>query len=292
MYLYYNEFFQFLIIILFIFITYCVYNKYYRNEKFDQKVTRSSKENCGIMCTKVFGCKGFAVDGNNSCFLSKSLIIGRPEQSVFSTEYNRAYTRCNKIKPVEDPVIATNLDLRNNATYVCNDGETSNQKSFKFYDTKEKTLKTLEENNKIPMNNYTFEEIEWGNSIELDDNKYLITNPTKSNSIYGMIEHDEEYLGQYVYPHKCSANISLKNCLRDCLKNKDCVGTEWNPSYFKQTNSKSNDEYDLYKGVCCPKRKIREVVQRRKPFSFGKFYLKKIIYKDDQKTLDGYVSFS
>ena len=245
-------------------------------ESFDEKITRSTSQKCGIMCTKIFDCVGFVSDGD-TCYLSKTPILGRPEQSVFGDDYKKNIPRCNKLAKIDDPIIATSNDYKKNATYVCTKNDVDNTQTFKLYDNDETLLSNLSELDNIILKKYTFEEIEWGKEIDLDYNKNLITNPTENNSILVMKQFDEEFLGQYLYPHKCSSNISQADCLLNCIGDNQCVGTEWNPTYFKLNNK---NEYDVYKGICCPKIKISKVIPRRDSFKFGKFYLKQNELKD------------
>jgi hypothetical protein len=114
--------------------------------------------------------------------------------------------------------------------------------------------------------------------MSLDNNMDLVTNPMIDNSVTVVREKDDEYLGTYMYPHKCSANISKKDCLHQCINNKDCQGTEYNPTYLQSDN--------IHKGICCPKIKINKIIPRRNKFNFGKFYLKDRIIKDNMNTDD------
>jgi len=284
----YNILFQLLIV--FIIVLICIYAKkflYYdkSNETFDQKITNSTPKNCGIMCTKIFDCTGFMSDGN-TCYLSKTPILGRPDQSVFSSEYKKYVPRCNKLAKISDPVIATTDDYKKNATYVCTNNEVDNTQTFKLYDNDETSLSNLNELDNTILKKYTFEEIEWGKQIDLNYNKNLITNPTENNSVTVMKQFDEEFLGQYAYPHKCSSNISQVDCLAECAGDAQCIGTEWNPVYFK---SNGKNEYDIYSGVCCPKIKINKIIPRRDFFKFGKFYLKQKELKDKITDDDIYI---
>ena len=87
-------------------------------ESFDEKITRSTKTNCGIACTKVFGCKGFQSDeANNICYLSKSTIMGSPTNSVFGDEYSKNTERCNKITAAVDTYEISESEKKANATY-------------------------------------------------------------------------------------------------------------------------------------------------------------------------------
>lgn len=117
--------------------------------------------------------------------------------------------------------------------------------------------------------------------INLSKNMHLITNPTKSNSYIIMREYDNEFLGQYQYQHKCTSNISKEKCMKNCLENNDCVGTEWNPMIFKKIGVPNL--YEFEENVCCPKKKINKVIPRRHEFRLGKFYMKEIVDKKSDK---------
>lgn len=275
-----NQFLIALIIILIVILTIYWYRNSY--ELFDQKITNSTEENCGKMCTKVYGCGGFS-SYNDICYLSKNPILGRPERSVFTTEYKNNITRCNKISKVIDPITATNDELKKNATYVCMPDDTGKNEKLKMYINNEVLLNNINDLDKINIDTYTFDHIDWGNTISLDNNKYLTANPTKDNSVIIMKEYNPEFLGQYMYKHKCVKDISQRDCLNNCIKNDKCRGTEWNPVYFRKNN---DNTYDVFKGICCPKIQIKKIIPRRDKFKYGNFYLKDRIIKDNLKTDD------
>ena len=272
-------------IILIIFIYYNELSE----EPFDEKINRTPYDKCGTICTKVFGCKGFSADKNGTCYLSKTPILGNPNGSIFGYEYNKNNLICNKLGEINDPVIATPIDFRKNSTYICTEGKSGQEeKTFRNYVNNKIILPKIDNLGKLDIDKYTFEDIKWGEEIYLDDHKDLIQNPQKDNSIILMNEYDSEFLGQYMFPHKCSANISKKDCLKQCLNDKSCVGTEWNLVYLKQ----NNDKYDMYNGICCPKIKITEIIPRRDEFKFGKFYLKDVVIKENENTDDIYIALN
>lgn len=236
--------FQFLILIM---LTICVFFIQNSNDEyFDEKVTDASRKQCGILCTKIIGCKGFSYDEKNkNCYLSKTQILGKPFESKYVMEYNRSYPKCNKPYPITDDVIATYDDLQKNAQYVCTDSN-----DFLIYKNVDK---------------YKLESIEWNNeiSVENPENNLLFEDPTLDNSIVMMKLNNNEYLGKYVYPHKCSTHIKLEDCLKDCAYNDKCVGTEWN------------------KQVCCPKMRIDKIINRREKNKDGFFFTKERIIKNN-----------
>jgi hypothetical protein len=126
-------------------------------ENFDEKVTGSTKVNCGIMCTKLTNCKGFMVNKNNdTCYLSKTQILGSPTSSVFSNEYDSKLERCNKYDNITDTVIATDLDKKKNATYICTPNQTDNQQEYRIYDNSEKIIHSLDDLKYINVDEYSF----------------------------------------------------------------------------------------------------------------------------------------
>ena len=278
----YFQFFQIILIVICIIIAIIIiYNN--NIEGFDEKVTDATYNNCGQMCTKILGCAGFAVDSEmNTCYLSKKPILGRPEESIFNMEYKNTMPRCNKIEPVTDPVIASNIALKKNATYICLPNGQEDKQTIKVIVNDEKEITNIKDLDNIHIDNYTFETIEWGNkgnSISLEDNKYLITNPTKDNTAIIMKKYDKEFLGQYAYPHGCVKDITQKDCMTDCINNKDCVGTDWSSIYLRK--NKNNDTYEKYEGICCPMRNITKVVDRRNEYKYGNFYMKDVVIKDN-----------
>lgn len=338
----------YLTIVIFVIIFFLFFNQDYGdNEYFDQRVDGATKEQCGIMATKILDCGGFAYDSDNKyCYLSKDEILFSPEKKPFSNFYNKNFPRCNKLYKIEDPYYNPRNNIIRNATYKCMEKE-GGDVTYKIYDNKEKDKININNLNLEEVEPYTFVRIEWngivpisdgrfstalkipvptqkndnpqnklkflyeGSSqkiiktpdetndnefsgthpvydpikdatpdislsdsgiINLDKNLHLITNPTKSNSLNIMKEYDEEFIGQYLFPHRCSTNIKKEDCMKQCLNDKNCVGTEWNPILFKKVGMPNKYEFD--ENVCCPKIRVKKVIKRRKDKRFGHFYLK------------------
>lgn len=340
-----------IIIILFFLLYYvCLLNK---KENFDQRIDGATREQCGIMCTKILDCKAFAHDAENKyCYLSRDDILFRPEKKAFSNYYNSKFPRCNKIYKINDPYYNSRNNIIRNATYQCRKTEDS-PIEYKIYDNKEKDKINFDKLNLEKIDPYTFVKIDWSSAvpsstgyysnsldiivprpkekekpvrtdkflfngtsetitqtpdekndnifsgtrpiydpikdatpeislqdpgtINLDENLHLITNPTKTNSLNIMKEYDEEFIGQYLFPHKCSSNITKDQCMKQCLDDKNCVGTEWNPILFIKNGEQS--KYEFEENVCCPKIRIKKVIKRRKPNRHGHFYLKENVNK-------------
>ena len=255
-------------------------------EKFDEKIKNATKQNCGMICTKIMDCKGFMVN-NNVCYLSKTPILGNPTESKFSDEYDKMSERCNKYGVVTDMTTASDFDKKKNATYICTPNQIDNIQSYYIYDSAdvvdEKKISTLEDLKYIEVNDYTFVDIDWTKSIDLKNYPMLIKNDgvEEKNIIKVMTQQNDEYLGQYMFERKCVANTSQSNCMKICLDNDDCEGVEWNPTYTPKLES---GVYELHKNVCCPKRQIIKQIPRRNEFSNGHFYLKENKHIDKIKS--------
>jgi hypothetical protein len=337
-------------IILIIFLIFLIFYFIYFNKKenFDQRIDGATREQCGIMCTKILDCKSFAHDENKKyCYLSRDDILFNPQKKAFANYYNKNFPRCNKIYKINDPYYNSRDNILRNATYQCMEKEGA-PVEYRIYDNKEKRKINFEKLNLEEVAPYTFEKIDWSSAvpsstgyysnalglivprpkeqtrpdrtdrfltngtsetieqtpdernnnrfsgtrpiydpindatpgvsikdpgtINLDENLHLVTNPTKANSINIMKEYDEEFIGQYLFPHKCSTNISKEQCMKQCLDDKNCVGTEWNPILFIKKGEPN--KYEFEENVCCPKLKIKKVIKRRSPNRHGHFYLK------------------
>lgn len=235
-------------------------------ELYDTKVNNSNENECGSMCTKIIDCIGFSYnDKTNKCYLSKSILLNKPVKSLFKNEYDETISQCNKIALVSDPLYANDIDFKRNATYTC---RTNSVDQLKIYNNnKNKMLNNIEELNNIELDEYTMGRIDWDTTIDASKNPMLTHNKNKMDFEI-MKEYDNEFLGQYLYPHKCVYNTSQKTCLQSCLNNKNCIGTEFNPLYTK------NNNLEIYSGICCPKIRIKKEIPRREDVKFGKFYLK------------------
>ena len=277
------------IIICIVIYIFCV-GQNNNSEHFDNKINRLTDTQCGAACTLIDGCAGFAYDSNtNTCWISKTPILTRPIDGVYMADYNNLYKRCNKSRLLDDIVTANQDDYNQNATYNCTTNNTD--KSIQVYDTTfHTTVNKLSDvtdgvrNGTIKISEPIIQYFDWPFSIvesaplELEDVKNFV-NPT-TKPIIVMRELNDEYLGQYMYQHRCVANINKKDCLKDCINNQSCVGTEWNPYYINTTSNKNNDG-TVYHNVCCPKIHITKTITRRPEFENGKFYSKEQILDTD-----------
>lgn len=288
-----------IVIIIFcviIFYYICEYINYHSNnthvflidkkEHFDARIKNVSKEKCGNLCTSIIGCEGFSYDPNGICYLSKTSILGKPFNSLFSSNYNPDFYRCNKTQPIMDPtdVLAPEL-LKRNSLYFCSDSERGNYKLNVIAETKRAELGDFDELDKLEVPEYqVIEDFVW--PVDKTD---IVIGQVQDKNEYMMYEksHDE-FLGQYLYPQKCTNGISELDCLKICETDDRCIGVEWNPYYTKQKNQDSTGDQagdvNVYENICCPKTQIAQVIPRRKEFENGNFYTKKssdILNKDN-----------
>lgn len=272
-----------------------------KNETFDAKFLRTPEVQCGIGCTLIDSCAGYAVTDNSECYLSKKPILGEPDGSLFQSEYKPTYKRCNKLYLMNDQVIATLKDMKDNAVYTCTDREPSaNIPSPVSYDMKyinnSYKINSLQDLDNIYVPVYETHQIIWPptnltNKVsntdviktiyDYDDIKPFVA--PEEPIEYTMKEMDDEYLGTDMYLHECVSNINQKDCLKACLNAHECVGTEWNTLYTKNNCNNinfNNDDNDnnttsqIYHNVCCPRKQIKSIIKRRLSHQNGKFYLK------------------
>jgi hypothetical protein len=214
-----------------------------------------------------------------------------PDKKPFAQFYTRELPRCNKLYTINDPLYNSRNNLLRNATYLCKESENGIEKT-KLYMNREIPFDDVTKLNQVKLDTYSFENIGWDENysdineikpitmtIDINKNLHLITNPTKSNSINIMKEYNNEFLGQYLYPHKCSSNITQNACLKQCLDDKLCVGTEWNPTLMTKVGEPN--KYIIESGVCCPKRIITNSIPRRTEHKHGHFYIKENVIKNN-----------
>lgn len=261
--------FQLLILVLFVFFIIVTTNNY-NNEYFDARVSDIKIEQCGKICTDVYDCEGFGYDNTTSkCYISKTPIINLPAaSSLYVDEYESKQYRCNKIKPIKldqrntDPTI-----LRDNQLYMCADDDRG------YYDLYKIVNNTMEKINrgdidKVNLEPYVMNEIEWPTKEFKKDITPNLKTANQNRKIYTLFEKDKrEFLGQFLFPYKCVSNVSEDECINQCRRYDDCIGTEWNPLYVNNNI--------INKNVCCPKKDITEIIDRRDLVENGNFYVKK-----------------
>ncbi len=107
------------IISIIIIIIYLIYPKL---EHYDARIINTTFNDCAEKCKTSYGCFAMAFDKtNNTCYLAKQTIDGKPRYSIFREEYNPKQTICNKLQPVlykEYDYIPFD-ERRKNSIYVC-----------------------------------------------------------------------------------------------------------------------------------------------------------------------------
>jgi hypothetical protein len=257
-------------------------SKHKSQESFDARISNYTDEECGRMCTKVYGCKGYAFDKNtNKCYLSKDFILGQPSfNTLYSDEYLTSQLRCNKKKPIDvDLEVIREADeyiKKDNTVYLCSDNERDVYTYYKIVNGTKIAI-TPDQVRTIPYEPYVIGTIDWPKKKkDIDPNIPSVAKEQENLSDYNIFQKDNrEYLGQYLFPYQCVNNISENECLDTCDKNSDCEGVEYNPEYIKDNK--------LYRNVCCPKRILSEIITRRPEFEHGSFYVKKKIQDLDKK---------
>jgi hypothetical protein len=251
-------------------------------EGFDARLSDISLESCGSLCTETYGCKGFAFDDKTKkCYLSKYVIIQKPQLGIYTDEYNTEYQRCNKIFPIEENTNEIKQeDKRQNMFYSCSKKEDDKFELKKIVNEKIISIdkKTIDD---IPYEEYNMEDIIWPiNKKDFLQKDILLKKEEMAKKVYVFEKDKDEHLGQYLFPYKCVSNIPEKECIDTCIKDNDCVGVEINPVLLKDTGKGQ----DMYTNVCCPKRQITEIINRRDDYKNGSFYVKRLennLNKDD-----------
>lgn len=279
-----------IIIIIIIFISYYQFNTI---EKYDSLIENISVIECGTKCTEGENCSAFAYKPTeNKCYLSKSSIIGKPNDGVYIDEYSKLDRRCNKInKMIKDKRIDNN-QLVQNSIYMCSDGEYGLSTKYQYANLGATSLESV--NSTIydranfdistPENTtYDVKQIDFpiSKEEEKDKNNNLINTNKPIRQNYGFMESNNEYLGQYLLGHQCTTNTQLIDCLSYCKNNPKCSGVEWNEKFIN--NNK------IYNNVCCPKSIIKQIIPRRTKFNNGKFYVK---YDIDKHSLNNTIVLS
>jgi hypothetical protein len=234
---------------------------------------------CGTMCTKTLGCAGFGYQ-NKTCWLGRQPILGRPEMSLYSTDYKPEIKRCNKFYSISDIYINSAPDYQKNMSYVCQDSETSKKDNIYSYLDDIKKLNSLEDVDNISIRQYPMTQINWPKPNDLDtiSNKLIseLTHERPNENITVMKEISDYVEGKDLYDTGCIANIDRMDCLKACIDDKNCKGTEWNSGLLKQIKDK---DYEVYKNVCCPKSELTKTIDRTDNNKNGKFYAKYVVNK-------------
>jgi hypothetical protein len=263
--------FQILLIIIIIFLLF-LYNKP-STENFDARVSDVSKEKCGDMCTKIYGCSGFSYDKDNQkCYLSTNPIIGAPIDSMTRDENNPEFSFCNKPFPIKDEVDENIYQaLPKNTVYTCQDGDEGITSSKSIINEKIDDISSKEA--VVNIEPYKLKPLTWPYEKKDLDPNYV----TKDDYINKMIMFDydpyNEYQGSYLLPHKCVSNIPLFNCLTKCTIEDGCVGVEFNPSLLEK---QPDGKFIQRKNVCCLKSSEFNKIKRTKEHENGAYYRKNL----------------
>jgi hypothetical protein len=258
-------------------------------EHYDLQIQNITPTECGTQCTEGLNCAGFAYKPiENTCYLSKTSILGSPMESLYSTNYSKLDRRCNKINKITNSKRIDGITLTQNSIYVCSDGENNTATEFQYANggassldgTKTTVYDTADKDKLVPENvKYKVHDIIWP-KIKIDPNIIastpyvnMLSSGDSSNKQFGFVESDKEFLGQYMLAHQCVVNVPFYDCIKYCENDITCAGTEWNKSFVKQ--SAKGDYNYLYENVCCPKTIINKIIPRRKEFDRGRFYVKK-----------------
>ena len=269
-----------IIIIISLSLDNCInFNNINNIEGFDNKIEKINNEECGIACTMIDGCNAFSFDPkSNNCWISKIKLNGKPLHKLYSHDYKNTFKMCNKLVPLIDDQIATLDDFKYNASYYCKEKK---KKTNEVYKNKFKKLKNMQKGlDKLHVNPYDLLIVPWPTfsstikPLNYNDVKSFVTNISESDFVTVFTKELDEYLGQYLYQHRCVTNISEEDCLKACYDDDDCVGTEWNLLYI-------DDDNKIYNNVCCPKREIKRTINRRPQFKNGRYYVKTKMPKEE-----------
>lgn len=250
-------------------------------EGFDARLLNLTKEQCGKLCTSIIGCQGFSYNDKNQCYLSKSPILTKPVNSLFTDEYNSAFYRCNKAQPIIDETDIVSPDLlKRNALYLCSDNERGQYDFTIISEHKVAKVGDFNELDKVNIPDYVIiDDFVWP-KVKQD----TVLKKGKRNIDKFMLyeKANDEYLGGYLFDHKCSSNINLTPCMQTCENDDRCVGVEWNPYYVKNDG---NNKTSVYRNICCPKTQITEIIPRRTEYQNGNFYIKKLVDQFDKNKI-------
>lgn len=121
------------IIIIIILTLFIIYSDQY--EHYDLQILNISPSECGTTCTEGRNCSAFAYDPiENTCYLSKTGILGQPYSSLYADEYSRKNKICNKINRLTDTKRIDSITLVQNSVYLCSDNNMLSQYQYANYD--------------------------------------------------------------------------------------------------------------------------------------------------------------
>jgi len=282
-----------LYIIIFIIAILCIFNVNRNIEHYDDRYTDTNFTKCAKLCRGISECYGFGYDREkNICYPAKSTIDGVPlVGSLFESQFKPIHTTCNKVEPILEATSKVSFDARRkNSVYSCKERDDL-QPQWYFYNRDKFTNigegKNLDEIFDVdeykvrpyswPINQFNTDQIDLLEDIT--SSKRLtpknITQVDRINSVWGDVDNiipinnnisykisNDMNTGEYLYPHKCTSDISKKSCLDICSKNKNCVGVEFNKKFGGKYN------------VCCPYKTKGKFIKRPNRYVIGDYYEK------------------
>lgn len=241
-------------------------------EGYNGRISKITKEKCGSLCTRTIGCAGFGYDEKTErCYLSQKPIDTRPVAVLYADEYLPHHDICNKKYVIDSDKNIHDDNMKYNAIYTCTDDEKGAVDTLMI---KDDNITPIFDDNKLKelkVDTYALKTINWPSSrIDIEFER-----PNRDDAQFSKIfvKRENEYLGQYMYPHMCVANIPELECIKHCAKNQECSGVEWNP-FMMDPSGENQNRYKIYKNICCPKSTIDKIIPRRELHMNGSFYEK------------------
>jgi hypothetical protein len=136
-------------------------------ETYDDRYIDSTMNNCANFCKTTAGCLGFGFDSlTNTCFPSKSIVIGEPVDKIFEDEYSPNHVACNKFEAKIQPSKATPFtERRSNAIFICSKKQGIQRTQPQYYFHNNKTMTKIDEGQNIDfitdVDNYEIKPYRW-----------------------------------------------------------------------------------------------------------------------------------
>lgn len=120
-----------LIILLAIIIVYFMNNNLII-EGYDARYSDMDINTCAEFCKTTAGCYGFGYDKEKKiCYPSKSIIVGKPLNSIFKNYFSYDNAVCNKVEPINEATKNPSFEKRRaNSLFVCSDGQNKYPKYY------------------------------------------------------------------------------------------------------------------------------------------------------------------
>jgi len=272
-----------ILILLIAVIIYCVATPV---EGFDGRISGITQAVCGDACSKTYGCAGFAYDAENQkCFISQSPILGSPGNSLYTDSYSPDLLRCNKRGKIDLGDVENEDSRLQNSLYMCTDKEGGEYKPSLVLNN---IFQEVPNGMDVSIDEYELHKLDWPEYKKDLELLYSKVAEVQGTGIDAPVQNKyfispKEHLGQYMHSHQCVANTPVFECLKACDQSSECKGCEWNPILIQQ--DEETGENKMYENVCCPKKEIKEIADRRDKFKRGKYYVK--LTDDQSKDLVG-----